>query len=404
MTYFITKNTVAVSPRRGLLDCVRQSSSAVLYACICTLIGFAWQVVQVYAAYHGNWSALFHHGYNVAVPHDEIFAGTYVFPTWGYDGEFYRMVAHDPVAKTHYHQIMDMARMRYRRILIPLLAYVTAVGKQGFIDATYLLWLLISIWFGVFLLAKYLTFWDYHPGWSCAYLVIPGVLSALEQATIDVALISVTIGFVYYSLTGETKKRYWLLMLAPLIRETGLILPVATSVYELARKRWLWSIGCIATLIPTCAWYVFVAMRIPPDREHHFTYVPLGKFWYHLLHHDTKPVFAENIAMQIGFYLGVAGILLAFTLSGWMWSRTRSLAFLAALGFTAVAVIFDSTGLWMSVKHFGRIFSPLLLLLALQYPSLKKRILVAPLLLMIPGSLLFSLTPLRDCLHGLLSH
>jgi hypothetical protein len=401
MTDFVGQRSVVLSSKA---EDIPESSKAFLYACLCVLIGLTWQVVMVYGAYQGNWSALFHHGYNVAVPDDSVFGGTYVFPTWGYDGEFYRMVAHDPLARKDYFRIMDMPRVRYRRILVPLLAYVSAAGKQRFIDFTYLIWILISIWVGVFWLAKYLALWGYNSRWSCCYLLIPGALSALEQETIDVALISVTIGFVYYSLTRETKKRYWLLTLAPLIRETGLIFSAATSVYELAKKRWLWAVSCAATVIPACAWYVFVATRIPPDSVHHFSYVPLGKFWYHLLHHDTKPVFAENIAMQIGYYLGIAGILLAFTMSAWMWSRTRSLSFLAALGFTAVAMVFDSTGLWMSVKHFGRVFSPLLLLLALQYPSIKKRILVAPLLLMIPGSLLFSLTPLRDCLHGLLSH
>lgn len=383
------------APRRGF-------SKAALYATICVLFGFAWQVVQVYAAYGGNWSALFHHGYNVQVPHDKSFAGTYVFPTWGYDGEYYRMVAHDPFLHKDYFRIMDMPQMRYRRILLPLLAYATAAGRQRLIDATYLMWILVSIWAGVFWLAKYLVLWGYHPGWSCCYLLIPGILSALEQATADVAIISVTIGFIYYSAVGEAKKRYCLLALAPLIRETGLILPIATSVYEFVNRRRLWALGCVAAVIPACGWYLFVAMHIPPDKEHHFNYIPLGKFWYHLVHHDTKPAFAENVAMQIGYYLGVAGILVAFALSVWMWNKTRSLECLAALGFTAIAILFDSTGLWMSVKHFGRVFSPLLLLLALQYPLVKKRILVAPLLLMIPGSLLFSLTPLRECVHGVL--
>jgi hypothetical protein len=377
---------------------------AVLYASFCVLLGFVWQLLQVYAAYGGNWSALFHHGYNAPVPRDEIFAGTYVFPTWGYDGEYYRMVAHDPWIRGNYFRIMDMARMRYRRALLPLLAYITADGKQRFIDFTYLLWLLISIWAGVFWLAKYLMLWHYHPRWSCCYLLIPGVFSALEQATIDVALISITIGFIYYTAAGETKKRYYLLPFAPLIRETGLILPLATAVYEFVRRRWRSALGCLAALLPACGWFLFVAMRIPPDSAHHFSYVPLGKFWYHLVHHDTKPVLAENVAMQIGYYLGVAGILLAFTLSVWTWYRARNLECFAAIGFTVVAVLFDSTGLWMSVKHFGRVFAPLLLLLALQYPSLKKRILVAPLLLMIPGSLLFSLTPLQEAAWGIFHH
>jgi hypothetical protein len=403
MTAFIEQR-LAVTPslEQSLHGRQGGSSRAALYATLCVLVGVLWQLAQVYGAYGGNWSALFHHGYNVPVPHDEIFAGTYIFPTWGYDGEYYRMMGHDPLLHKDYFRIMDMPRVRYRRALLPILAYITAGGKQRLIDFTYLLWLLVSIWIGVFWFAKYLMLWHHHPAWSCCYLLIPGVLSALEQATIDVALISLTIGFIYYTLTGEVQKRYWLLPFAPLIRETGLIFPLATSLYEFVNIRRLWALACLAALIPVCGWYLFVAMRIPPDSLQHFNHIPLGMFWYHLLHHDTKPVFAENVAMQIGYYLGILGILLAFALSVWMWKKTRNLECLAALGFTAVALLFDSTGLWMSVKHFGRVFSPLLLLIALQTPIFKKRVLVVPLLLMVPGSLLFSLTPLAAAMHGLL--
>src|SRR6516225_3503246 len=109
--------------RRPRLECL-------IYAILAAGLGLAWQSTLVHKLYNGNWSALFYHGvYGNSVPNDPAFAGTYLFPAdFGFDGQYYRVVAHDPFRTRDYLTFIERPVMRYRRILIPMLAYSFALG------------------------------------------------------------------------------------------------------------------------------------------------------------------------------------------------------------------------------------------------------------------------------------
>jgi hypothetical protein len=70
------------------------------------------------------------------LPNDPVFAGTYIFPDdLGFDGQYYRIIAHDPFLRRGWTRHIDLPAMRYRRILVPMLAYFLAFGQQRYIDA-----------------------------------------------------------------------------------------------------------------------------------------------------------------------------------------------------------------------------------------------------------------------------
>src|SRR5438067_9394654 len=98
---------------------------------------FAWQAFVVHGGRDGNWTSLFSTGSRYPVP-PLLFPHTYVIPNSdGYDGQFYRYMAHDPLLSRGFTAYIDDARYRYARILILGIAYVLALGQDPAIDWTY---------------------------------------------------------------------------------------------------------------------------------------------------------------------------------------------------------------------------------------------------------------------------
>jgi hypothetical protein len=67
-----------------------------LYALGAAVVVLSWQAATVHVNYGGNWTALFTTGELHPAP-PELAGNTYRFPASnGYDGQFYRYVAHAP--------------------------------------------------------------------------------------------------------------------------------------------------------------------------------------------------------------------------------------------------------------------------------------------------------------------
>src|ERR1700722_4966098 len=91
---------------------------------------FARQCATVHANYGGNWTALYCTGARLGVPAPLASEHVWQFPgSNGFDGQMYHYIAHDPLIRDaalagH----VDDPRLRYRRILVPGLAYLLAGG------------------------------------------------------------------------------------------------------------------------------------------------------------------------------------------------------------------------------------------------------------------------------------
>src|SRR5712664_3738169 len=95
-----------------------------LYATLALILGFCWETTLVYTLYGGNWTSLFYHRQDSRLPEEPAFANTYKFPDeLGYDGQYYRIIAHDPFLNRGSVRYLDSASFRARRILVPLLAW-----------------------------------------------------------------------------------------------------------------------------------------------------------------------------------------------------------------------------------------------------------------------------------------
>ncbi len=233
-----------------------------------------WQGVYCRKRARGDWSALFFTGELMPRPPD-LRAG-YVYPhSTGYDGQMYRLVAHDPLLRHGYGRFLDDTRLRYQRILVPGFAALLGGRSPEAVDFWYiaivdLLLACGGVWFLV--LADGLG-----PPWLAAviYLLIPAVVASTDRMLVDGPMLAVTLGaWIYF---GERRLGPLLFCLAalPLIRETGICITVGVAAAFLAQHRFreMWWTGL--STAPFLGWAWFLARRTPPSPETSQIAVPL---------------------------------------------------------------------------------------------------------------------------------
>ncbi len=223
----------------------------------------AWQALTVQANYAGNWSGLFRTGTLTSVPprlapstHRD--AGPY-----GYDGQFYRFLAHDPFLRSGTAAYMDGPKVRSSRILVPLAAWVFAAGRPGLIDGAYVLVVAGFIFAGVYWLAALMLRLGRHPALGLLFLVVPATIVSIDRMTVDVALAALTAGFAFYFIERRDPGMWLTAAAAGLVRETGLLLVAACVLASLARRDFRKTFFWAAAAIPTLCWYAYIDQVLP---------------------------------------------------------------------------------------------------------------------------------------------
>ncbi len=79
--------------------------------------------------------------------------------------------------------------------------------------------------------------------------------------TIDVALAAFTIAFAFYWRTGAWTKLFVVLVLACLVRETGVFLVGGCCLVELINRRLVRAVIWASTALPAFVWYLFLRAR-----------------------------------------------------------------------------------------------------------------------------------------------
>jgi hypothetical protein len=350
---------------------------------------FGWQCLTVHCNYQGNWSALFCTGSKLGPPPLEEFRGTYVFGgSFGYDGQFYRYIAHDPFLERGLWKDVDAPPIRYRRILVPGLAYLGGLGRPRAIDAAYLAVILGFVFLGGYWASRYASARGRHPGWGLAFVLTPAVLVSADRMTVDAALAALCCGWVLYwgEKAAPRVAGYVLLAAVPLVRETGLLLNLASGIPLALRRRGRESLIWAVAMLPCAGWYAFVAARTQPgagDWWSFVAHVPLAGFIRRVLHPLAYPPGTQLRGFMIALdYVALAGIALALVLGVRLWLRRRDGAVeIAALLFCLLAIQTGSEDVWSGAFAFGRVFSPLLLLLAMKGLETRRKVLALPLAL-----------------------
>jgi len=347
-----------------------QARISMAWALLALALLLLWQFLTVHYNRAGNWTALFVAGESFAVPPD-LAAGTYKFPGTGFDGQMYRFVAHDLFMQRGYVNYMDGPAQRYHRILVPALAYLLVAGHQPWIDASYIAVIAMFGLLGAYWSSRWALLFNRHAAWALAFLLVPATLISMDRMTVDVALAAFTAAFAFYWRTGAWVRLFLILVLACLVRETGLFLVAACCLVELFSLRLVRAAIWASAALPAFAWYLFIR-RVLPERTHFGVPTWFARRFapgiFHSLFHPPRyplPPLLDIIA-RWGDVLSLAAILLASLLAILLLrSRPLNPVAIAAALFVALVFVLTNVTYWFDVNGYARVLSPLLLLVAL---------------------------------------
>jgi hypothetical protein len=340
------------------------------WAVLALALFLLWQFLTVHYNRGANWTALFLTGESSGIPPD-LAPGTYKFPGRGFDGEMYRYVAHDLFMQRGYVKYEDGPAQRYHRILVPALAYLLVAGHQPWIDASYIAVIGMFVLLGAYWLSRWAVLVGRHPAWGLAFLLVPATLISMDRMTVDVALAAFTVAVALYWRTGAWTKLFAVLVLACLARETGVFLVAGCCLAELFARRLARVVIWASAALPALVWYLFIR-RVLPEKTHFGVPVwvarRLGPGIFYRIHqppHYPLSPLLETIA-RWGDVISLAAILLAsFLAILFLRARPRNPVAIAAALFVALLFLLTSADYWTDVNGYARVFSPLLILVAL---------------------------------------
>jgi hypothetical protein len=334
------------------------------------IVVILWQWITVTVNYGGNWTGIYCTGALSLPPPPEL-AREHIYrfaDSYGYDGQFYHYMAHDPFLGRGFSAHIDAPGMRYRRILIPLMAYLVAFGQDRWIDAGYIVVVVGFAGLGTYWLSRMAQRYGYHSFVGLGFLMVPAVLVSVDRLTIDIALAACCVGFALYA--GEPAGRWKLLavlLLASLDRETGGLLVAAAVLYYLAIRRWREAVYCAAAAIPALAWYLFAGLHTRSNTGTLFSPALFLGLMDRFLHpYPYRFPWLVNAVASALDLLALAGIVTAV-----VWTVRRALGrawnpvTVAACLFAALAAVMAKGEPWAEAYAFGRTLTPLLVLCAL---------------------------------------
>jgi hypothetical protein len=371
----------------------RSVSFSILIATACSALALIWVVADVELVHAGHLDGLFYVGANAPLPSGVLGDHTYrVRDERGYDGQFYYLIAHDPLNQRGFLAYVDTPRYRWRRIGIPGLAYLLAFGSDAWVDLAYVLLELMFVFLGSYWLAAYAQRHRRSPAWGLAFLLIPAVAVSLDRMTIDLPLAALSIALLLYASDGVPRwPAYSALIAVPLVRETGMLLILAWCAYW-ALKRSLRNVFAgAACALPALGWWLYVALHTVPDRTGFLASFPFSGAVTWTIHALAEPVAAygpgANAVLEL---VALAGTWLAFVLAACLVAEGRlqknswDLPELTAVLFAAFASLIAYQDIWASLYGIGRTLSPLLIALAAIALRDRRPIFAYPLLLAVP--------------------
>lgn len=177
----------------------------------------------------------------------------------GYDGQFYLAIALDPAgARPETFRFLDNADYRYRRILLPALAFLAGAGRPRLIPWTFVALDGCAAVVLTVLVAAIARDRGRHPAWGLLVLSCPGLWASLLFSTPDLLASTWTFAGIFLVGRGRHAGAAMAFALAALAKETALITFLCVVL-------WLvWSAGPrrAATLLvaplPAIAWIAWL--------------------------------------------------------------------------------------------------------------------------------------------------
>lgn len=353
---------------------------------VAVLLVASWQWATVTANFSGNWTALFCTG--ALQPHPPLVASEHVYVfanSTGYDGQMYHYIAHDPFLRSGLKSYVDEPRLRYRRILVPLVAYILAVGRSDRIDPAYELVFLASIGLGVYWSCRFAQSAKLKEAWGLLFLAMPAIPISMDRLVIDGGLAALTAGFVYYS-RAPSWKLFVVLLCAALTRETGFLLVLACCVPMMWRREFRMAGLFALSAAPAAGWYGYVMARTT-GYSYGLSPIPLSAILQALRSPWVYPPGTPFVdAVRVADYLALAGVLIGFGFA-LLWFARRGFSeplHIAAGLFAGAALVIQRDDHWQNVYDYGRVYTPMLLCHGAVAARQRKPWLLIPVAMMMP--------------------
>ncbi len=356
-----------------------------LWGALAVLLVLLGQTFSVYRNFGGDWTALFFTGADQTLPPHipETFRH---HGTRGYDGQYYRILAYDPLLRRTPAEVFDAPRLRARRILVPVLARTLAVGQDNWTDAGYYAVIALSAGLGVWWTAALAVGFGLPAWWGAAFLLLPAAAVSAERLTVDVALAALCVGFAWATARERLGAACLIAALAPLVRETGFVLPAALALWSISQKRWRDAALAGGAALPALAWVVHVNAVLPSSGVGFTSIVPFAGLVNRTLtwHAAQGQGAAFELATALD-YVAVLGVWIGLLLTARVaLERPRGPVDIAILLFAVFPLFLTYPGIWSEAYAFARVFSPWLLWLGLRAMPTRRLVWVAPALCAAP--------------------
>jgi hypothetical protein len=380
---------------------------ALLCAILAAVLAISLQVLIVRYDYNGNWTALYRTGAQSKAPPTALAQDhIYIFPNWeGYDGQMYHYMAHDPFITRGFSQEIDLPRFRYRRILVPVCAWLLAAGQDRFVDPAYVLVVNLFVFLGTWWVALIARHFGVHPAWSLAFLMLPAVLVSLDRMTVDIALVAVTAGAVYYVYRSNWIAVFTLCVLSGLIRESGLLIAAGVAGWFAFRRCFTRATIMAMSAIPAFGWYAYVNSRTAAVDVNHLSLVPfvgiLNRLAAPLPYQYGTAMYVAVTALDYAALVGIVAAVFYCGLHARRFLREAS-GFIAFAFVVLVAVVSPSASDWGEAYGFARLHSPLILLVGMDGLRTRSQLAFLPLVLTAPRIGLRLGPQIVHALHALL--
>ncbi len=355
------------------------SSRWLILAVLAAVLAVYWLAISTNLNRHGgNWSGFAIIGDRFPAPgiHGP---GTLVLPkSFGYDGQFFLLAAHDPLLLGQAHNYMDEAAYRYQRIMYPWLARIIAGGDPQAIPRALVLVNLMAVLAGTLFVGLLCARRDASPLWALFYGCLSGLLLALFRDLAEpVAMAFLAGGFWLYD-----ARRYWLcaLMMAAalLSKEICAIALLAMALHALSQQRWQGVIALVLAGVPLALWWAYIYHRLGVlplhGGESNFGLPLAGMLTYAK---SLTPLTIANFQNILGLgFVIVTGLTLLLALVELLrgWSVHGLAFFLYALFFSLM-----TDKVWVEPWSYGRVLLPLSLLLVVSFAQTKSRLYWLPL-------------------------
>ncbi len=388
------------APTIARLDTGRRACAGL--ALLAVLLVSIWTTARIHYVFGGNWTALFCSSTMFDVP-PELDEGTYRFASDGYDGQFYRLLAHDPFLRKGYARYADTPQLRFRRLLVPLSAWVLGFGQRYWIDPAYYAVEMVFLGLGVYWCARLLSRRGRSAWWGLLFVVVPATLASFDRMLVDGPLTALFAGFLLYC-EEERWTLVWLMaMLAALTRETGLILCAALVLDRLWKRDWRGGARFAMSGVPAVCWFLYLASKPAPDRPVEINAFPVWSMIQRLtiLRTDANP-YVERL-LRVTDLLAVMGLALSIALAViWIVRRGVGPVTICVGLFAALALVLGAPSHMLEAFGFGRPISPLFLWVMIEAVTQEAWLaLTPPLAVSLSVSLTFA-SPFVTVVKGLL--